>query len=298
VSNYDNHSVVIEPATIGDVARTLPLELPKVDVFDVEVRSLDPTKIRIETPLQRLTDYHFASNAGRCSWTTLKGTITVRLGAFEVEQRAENELFCIYLSKGSPTQSLLFDLLQGPHTGVRDIFITRSLRAVEGLKLLDEENLIEAVKAPTDYSVLVSALNTEQALAAVRDTDPLAGARLRGMDAKRRLLESEGGAISSVQAADILKVTRQAIDKRRKEGKLLALELGKRGYCYPSWQLGLEGFEQVLAALKGRDFWEQLSFFLNPSALLEDRTPLQVLRDGKNLKEAIKAARSYGEHGG
>jgi hypothetical protein len=94
---------------------------------------------------------------------------------FSVEQGVKNHLLYMDLFEGTVIQSLLSDLLHGTRTGVRDIFITRSLRPVEGLKSLDEANLLEAVKAPSDYSVLVSALNSEQALTVVRDTDPLAG---------------------------------------------------------------------------------------------------------------------------
>lgn len=292
------HTVTIEPSTVSDLARSLQTEFKKVDLLDVKVHAINPTRVRIETPVQRLADYHFVADAKHCSWTTSKGKIILQLKTLSVEQRVKNHLLYMDLFEGTVIQSLLSDLLHGTHTGVRDIFITRSLRAVEGLKSLDEANLLEAVKAPSDYSVLVSALNSEQALAAVRNTDPLAGARLRGMEAKRRLLESEGGAISSAQAAEILKVTRQAVDKRRKEGRLLGLELGKRGYFYPSWQFGLKGLEDVLAALGGQDFWEKLSFFLNPSDLLEDRTPLEALNNGQNLEEVIRAAKVYGEHGG
>lgn len=85
------------------------------------------------------------------------------------------------------------------------------------------------------------------------------------MEAKRRLLESEGGAISSARAARILKATRQAVDTRRKEGKLLGLEVGKRGYFYPSWQFDLKDFEDGLVALGVRDFWEKLSSSLTPA---------------------------------
>jgi hypothetical protein len=291
-------TVTIEPSTVSDLARSLPAEFKKVDLLDVKVHAINPTRVRIETPVQRLADYDFVVDSGHCSWTTSKGKIIIQLKTFSVEQRVENQLFYMDLFEGTVIQSLLFDLRHGTRTGVRDIFITRSLRAIEGLKSLDEENLLEAVKAPTDYSVLVSALNSEQALTVVRDTDPLAGARSRGMEAKRRLLESEGGAISSAKAAAILKVTRQAVDKRRKEGKLLGLELGKRGYFYPSWQFGLRGLERVLATLGGQDFWKKLSFFLNPSDLLEDRTPLEALNNGQNLEEVIRAAKVYGEHGG
>jgi hypothetical protein len=126
-----------------------------------------------------------------------------------------------------------------------------------------------------------------------------AGARLRGIEAKRKLLETEGDPLSSAQAAKLLKISRQGVDKRRRENKLLGLELGKKGYHYPSWQFDLRGLEQVLTALGGRDPWEKLSFFLNPSAILGDHTPLTALRGKKdNLTDIVNAAVSYGEQGG
>lgn len=229
-----------------------------------------------------------------------KGDIVVELGPFVFEQQIENDLFRVELQGSTPIQSLLLGLGQGQEklSQVREIFLTRSLRVIAGLKSLDEANLLQAVKAPTDASVLMTALNTYEALAPGPVRDPLAEARLRGLDAKRKLIESEGGAVSAAKAAQTLKITRQAIDKRRREGRLLAVELGKKGYHYPAWQFGLEGFEEVLAELGEGDFWEKVSFFLNPSAVLQDRTPLEVLQDGKkNLSEVLKAARSYGEHG-
>ena len=164
---------------------------------------------------------------------------------------------------------------------------------------MDERKLAEAVQAPTDYSVLVSALTSDEALATIRARDPLAGARLRGIDAKRQLLEAEGGSLSSAEAAKLLKISRQAVDKRRREKRLLGVELGKKGYHYPRWQFGLRNVEDVLDALGDRDEWEKLNFFLNPSDLLDDRTPLDVLQAGKGeLTDLINAAASYGEHGG
>jgi len=182
---------------------------------------------------------------------------------------------------------------------VREIFFQRSLRAIEELKSLDEQKLVEAVQAPTDYSVLVSALSTEDALASIRVHDPLAGARLRGLAAKRKLLEAEGGTLSSTQASKLLEISRQAVDKRRSEGKLLAIELGKKGYRYPSWQFGLRGLDKVLAVLRDQDVWGQLSFFLNPSAALHNRTPLEVLQQSEgNVSDVVSAAAVYGEQGG
>jgi biotin operon repressor len=183
-------------------------------------------------------------------------------------------------------------------SAIRNIFFRRSLRAIEELQSLDEKTLAEAVQAPTDYSVLLWALNTEEALASIRAHDPLAGARLRGLEAKRRLLEAEGGALSTAEIAKALRITRQAVDKRRKERKLLGVEVGKKGFRYPTWQIGLPHLEEVLKALGDRDSWEQIAFFLNPSALLEDRTPLEVLQEGNHdIDDVLRAASVYGEQG-
>jgi hypothetical protein len=76
------------------------------------------------------------------------------------------------------------------------------------------------------------------------------------------------------------------------------VEVGKKGFHYPAWQIGLPHLEEVLKALGDRDNWEQIAFFLNPSALLEDRTPLEFLQEGKrDIDVVLRAAASYGEQG-
>ena len=291
--------IMIEPSTVTELERSLVTEFLKAELADVKVHAFANKTVRIDTPVEQLVEYRFALTPLRCSWTASKATIILKLAAFAVEQRAEDGLLCVELREHTSMQSLLLGLGGEAPSRVREIFLTRSLRALQGLKSLDEENLAQAVQAPTDYSVLVAALSADEALVPIRADDPLAAARLRGLDAKRKLLQSEGGTLSSAEGAQVLKITRQAVDKRRQDGTLLAVELGKKGYQYPSWQFGLEGLEEVLAELSGRDFWEQVSFFLNPSALLHDRPPLDVLREGKkNLTDVVIAAKNYGEHGG
>jgi hypothetical protein len=98
--------------------------------------------------------------------------------------------------------------------------------------------------------------------------------------------------------AKALRITRQAVDKRRRERKLLGVELGKKGFRYPGWQIALRHLEEVLQALGDRDNWEQIAFFLNPSAFLGDRTPLEVLQEGKHdIDDVLRAASVYGEQG-
>ncbi len=142
-------------------------------------------------------------------------------------------------------------------------------------------------------------MNTEEAVLLFHIGEPLDGARARGLAAKRKLLEMEGGVMSQAEAAARLGISRHALDKRRVEGKLLALCLGPKDYRYPVWQFGLAGIEKVFAALGDHDPWDQISFFLNPNGLLADSTPLQMLKQSsENLTAVTLAASSYGEQGG
>lgn len=251
--------------------------------------------VLVEMPIAHLADYQFASSHEHCWWKTPKSKVVIQSKGFAVEQQIQNKAFYVVFrlagSESKPTASKKV-------SAIRNIFFQRSLRAIEELQSLDEKKLAEAVQAPTDYSVLLSALNTEEALASIRSHDPLAGARLRGLDAKRKLVEAEGGALSTAQIAKALHITRQAVDKRRKERKLLGVELGKKGFRYPARQIGLPHLEEVLESLGDRDSWEQIAFFLNPSALLEDRAPLQVVQEGeRDIDDVLRVASAYGEQG-
>jgi hypothetical protein len=130
--------------------------------------------------------------------------------------------------------------------------------------------------------------------------DPLAKARLRGALAQRELLAADGGALSGAELATLLGVSRQAIDKRRKAGQLLAVELPRRGYLYPAWQVTeagvLPGVVEVLAALRAHDAWAQARFFVTGNLRLGGKRPLDRLRRG-DVEAVLRVARTFGEHG-
>ena len=131
--------------------------------------------------------------------------------------------------------------------------------------------------------------------------DPLDRARFRGLLAMRELLATEGGALSATDLTSVLGISRQAVDKRRKAGALLALEVPRRGILYPAWQFTdtgelLPGFVKVLEALAEHDPWAQARFFLSASARLGERRPLDRLRAGE-LDRVLAAAAAFGEHG-
>jgi hypothetical protein len=132
-------------------------------------------------------------------------------------------------------------------------------------------------------------------------SDPLARARLRGELAMRELLTGDGGALPASEVANVLGISRQAVDKRRKAGQLLAVTLPRRGLQYPAWQFGERGgtpagLVEVLGALRMHDPWSQARFFVSGNDRLGGDRPLDRLRAGQALEPVLQAARAYGEH--
>jgi hypothetical protein len=165
---------------------------------------------------------------------------------------------------------------------------------------MDERALGDAAGAPSDYAVLLRALEQPEALAVLRQQDLLAPARLRGLREREKLLQAEGGTVGVDEAAALLGISRQAVDKRRRAGKLIGLTLGRRGYVYPVWQFSqggtLPGLEEVLTELRGHDPWMQTIFLLSENTRLSGLVPLHELRHG-HVDEVRRAARMLGEHG-
>lgn len=153
-----------------------------------------------------------------------------------------------------------------------------------------------ALPGNPEHVALIRLLEHPELIAGLRTSDPLAPARLRGLAVQRRLLALEGGSVSSQQMAALLGISRQAVDKRRKRGTLIGLDLGRRGYAYPVWQVDLPGLMEVLATVDELGPWAQAGFFLTPNAWLADRTPLAALRAGER-DAVLRAASLYGEPG-
>ena len=181
------------------------------------------------------------------------------------------------------------------------VFYVRALHALKELEqVLPKEKIEEATAAPNDCLVLLNAITASQVATQFAKADSLAAARLRGAQKQHSLLEASGGTLSAEQAAEVLGISRQAVDKRRRQGRLIGLTLGRRGYAYPPWQFEngrtLTHLEEVLDLLNAHDPWMQLSFFLNANDRLNGKSPLDALRQGQ-LESVQLAARSFGEHG-
>lgn len=192
-------------------------------------------------------------------------------------------------------------LMRAAETPGKTAFVARALAALATMtEELNERSLANIAGATSDYLVLVKALQQPEVAAIFKEDDPLLPARLRGLEARQQILEAEGGTMTVSEVASMLGITRQAVEKRRKAGKLIALSLGQRGYAYPRWQFDadrvLPGLDAVLHELEMPDGWGQVGFLLSPNTRLKRRRPLDVLRAGM-IDDAIWAAGAYGETG-
>lgn len=191
-------------------------------------------------------------------------------------------------------------LLRASENPLKSAFLSRSCNAIARMAaVLPAETMGEAVGEASDYHVLLHALEEPETLRALEENDPLAAARVHGLEVRAHLLKEEGGVLSVNEVAARLGISRQAIDKRRRARQLLALPLGKNRYVYPAWQFTnngtLPGLERILEAFQDEAPWSQAAFFLGENTVLDGKRPLDELRLG-NIDGVRRAAALLGEH--
>ena len=167
---------------------------------------------------------------------------------------------------------------------LREAFRRRALGAVERMaREASPETLAEALAAPSDTGAVARALAEQAATDALRRLEPLAGAIARGAAVRARLAEAAGGMLSADDAGKALGISRQAVDKRRATGKLLALRV-RGDWHYPAAQFRdgevLPGIEEAVAAMPDAGAWSVLDFLLAPDDALGGRSPFAALRAG------------------
>ena len=149
------------------------------------------------------------------------------------------------------------------------------------------EALARALEAPTDFGALASALGNTVLAGSALDLDPFADALARGTAERERLALAAGGLLSAEQMGRVLGgITRQAVDKRRRAGALLAVQVAG-DWRYPAAQVNDDGMAPpglpaVLAAANelGMSGWATLDFLLAPDAALDGMAPIEAMRRG------------------
>jgi len=185
---------------------------------------------------------------------------------------------------------------------IERVFMARSIRGVISLVLNMESSAVQkAVAESTDLGVLLSAMESKSGLTLITRNDPLAAARLRGLQMKLDILERAGGALQPREVAVLLRMSRQAVGKRRMAGTLLGVPTGRRGYEYPACQFVdggvVGGLAEVLSAFdEDVDPWMRLAFLMTANDSLGGELPMDALRRGE-VNAVARAARIHGEHG-
>ena len=115
---------------------------------------------------------------------------------------------------------------------LRRVVATRAVRGVTRvIAAARPDTMAEAASESSDVGVLVWALKQPEAIETLTLDDLLAPARLQGLRERERLLKEGGGTLRADEVAQQLQPTRQAVNRRRQLGKLLALDAGRHGSC-------------------------------------------------------------------
>lgn len=192
---------------------------------------------------------------------------------------------------------------EGSRQALARTFLERSTRMLERLSAAAPANVLQqALAAPSDVGGVATLLSNLAPLDLdLSPIDPLVEALARGVKAKRDLLRRAGGGLTATQAAAALGISRQAVDKRRLRGTLLAVPNGSGDYLYPACQFDTGGvvpnLEEALKAFQIRDPWTQLSVLISKAPSLSMRTPIAALRAG-DLDRVRATLDSFGEQGG
>ena len=175
-------------------------------------------------------------------------------------------------------------------------FLTRSVEAITRMAGMDEAAAMRALEAPTDVGTLAYAVSAAAAVPAIAQLDPEAALLAEGAKLKSELLDRAGGALRVGQVADLLRVSRQAVDKRRKGGKLIAVPAGE-DYVYPACQFTgqgvVTGLDKALGVMPIQDPWMRLEWLLTEDDVLGGQSPLAALKCG-SVREVVELAAGHG----
>ncbi|MGO7455825.1 helix-turn-helix domain-containing protein [Rhizobium ruizarguesonis] len=181
--------------------------------------------------------------------------------------------------------------VQEEPNSIRTAFLRRATSALERISAnVPAKDLADALSAPTDAGSLAQLLSRSDMVgAAINDLDPLVPALARNVEHRQNLVERAGGTMSAEDAGRMLGISRQAVDKRRRAGTLLAVREGS-DWRYPLCQQDqgemIAGISDVVRGFAAAGPWIALDFLLAADTALGGRTALQALRDGD--REAVR----------
>jgi hypothetical protein len=206
-------------------------------------------------------------------------------------------------SRSGKTRRALAPESKSLASNVREIFIQRTHAWAQNLaEVVPTEVLAEALERPSARSSILHVLSTVPSDAEKSEVEVLRERALeRAILVREQLREEAGGFHPTGWVADRLGVTRQSVDRYRKEGALLAVET-PQGYQFPACQFTTDGIvpglKDVLDAMQAGSFWETLAGLITPSPLLGGKSVIEVLQTAQAPEERARVAevaRAYSE---
>ena len=293
------------PASLEDVQRIVSLwikTLPAHDSARIRLSRVSgtPKRLLMSTAIHKNIKFEVTQN--KVSLEAKSRRISLEVSDFALTTEVNGTTFLVIFelkntSRLKPLTRVIDSLSRTEHP----VFFSRAFNALSSItNELSSQSVEELTASPTDFELLVNALSAVSIAAESSDGDPLIRAKLRGIEHRKRIIEKLGGTLSVGQVSELIGISRQAVDKRRSQNQLIGLIQGKRGYAYPAFQFEdgktLGGLKEVLDALSGHDPWMQSIFFANGNDRLNNRTPLDALRQGET-EAVVRAAEAYGEQG-
>jgi hypothetical protein len=143
------------------------------------------------------------------------------------------------------------------------VFLRRATSALERIAATASPKVLsDALSAPTDAGSLARLLSHSDVIgSAVIELDPLVPALARNVEHRKILIERAGGTLSAEDTGRLLGISRQAVDKRRRAGSLLAVRQGS-DWRYPACQFDetdvVAGIADVVRAYTSAGPWMAL----------------------------------------
>lgn len=159
-----------------------------------------------------------------------------------------------------------------------------------------------AVDQPNDITVELTAEPHGGAEERAFGLDARSRALLRGKEIGLHDIKAAGGAFTLDEVCQLLgPVSRQVVERRVREGRLLAVPGPSNRRVYPALQFHtdgqvLAGLREVLEALPTENPWTVLNFLVNPDAHLDYRKPIDLLKAGQS-ELVVQAAASLASQG-
>ncbi len=120
-----------------------------------------------------------------------------------------------------------------------------------------------------------------------------------GVEMVERMKATEGGAWTGKELEQKFGLSSANLHRRRKEKRILFWCDAKNDYHYPKWQFNeagapIHGIEDVLQIFQSNDEWRVMRYFLGKRQQLDDRRPLDLLREDASDR-VIAHARIHAE---